>query len=67
MENKVTNIFVGIFTTAWARLELYKLLVKSDLIGENVLYVDTDSCAYVSIPGGKPQACNRRFSWGSYK
>ena len=49
VENKVTNIFVGIFKTAWARLELYNLL---DLMGENVLYVDTDSCVYVSKPGG---------------
>ena len=46
--SKVTNLFIGIFTTAWARLELYNLL---DLIGENVLYVDTDSCVYVSKPG----------------
>ena len=53
VENKVTNIFVGIFTTAWARLELYKLL---DLMGENVLYVDTDSCVYVSKPGGPKPA-----------
>ena len=45
VESKMTNIFVGIFTTAWARLELYKLL---DLLGENVLYVDTDSCVYIS-------------------
>ena len=48
VESKVTNLFIGIFTTAWARLELYNLL---DLIGENVLYVDTDSCVYVSKPG----------------
>ena len=48
VENKVTNLFIGIFTTAWARLELYNLL---DLIGKNVLYVDTDSCVYVSKPG----------------
>ena len=48
VESKVTNLFIEIFTTAWARLELYNLL---DLIGENVLYVDTDSCVYVSKPG----------------
>lgn len=46
-ENKMTNIFIGIFTTARARLELYNLL---DLLGENALYVDTDSCVYVSNP-----------------
>ena len=34
-ENKVTNIFIGIFTTAWARLELYNLM---DLVGGNALY-----------------------------
>ena len=47
-ESKVTNIFIGIFTTSWARLELYNLL---DLIGEDVLYVDTDSCVFLSKPG----------------
>ena len=48
-EKKVTNIFIGIFTTAWARLELYNLM---DLVGENALYVDTDSCIlYASKPG----------------
>ena len=47
-ENKLTNIFIGIFTTAWARLELYNLM---DLLGENVLYVDTDSCIYVTREG----------------
>ena len=51
-ESKATNLFVGIFTTAWARLELYNLL---DLLGKSVLYVDTDSCVYVSKPvGPKP-------------
>ncbi len=47
-ESKVTNLFIGIFTTAWARLELYNLI---DLLGDSVLYVDTDSCVYVSKPG----------------
>ena len=47
-ENKVTNIFIGIFNTAWARLELYNLM---GLVGENALYVDTDSSIYVSKPG----------------
>ena len=46
VESKVTNLFIGVFTTAWARLEIYNLC---DLIGENVLYVDTDSCMYVSM------------------
>lgn len=44
-KNKLTNIFVGLFTTAWARLELYNVM---DMLGENVLYVDTDSCIYVN-------------------
>ena len=48
VESKVTNLFIGIFTNEWARLELYSLL---DLMGGNVLYVDTDSCVYVSKPG----------------
>lgn len=48
-ESKVTNIFIGIFTTAWARLKLYEMM---NLLGENVLCVDTDSCIYVSKPGG---------------
>ena len=48
VEHKATNIFIGIFTTAWARLELYNLL---DLVGQNVLYCDTDSCIFLSKPG----------------
>lgn len=32
---------MGIFTTAWAWLELYNVL---DLVRENVLYIDTNSC-----------------------
>ena len=47
-ESKATNLFIGIFTTAWARLELYNLLY---LLGESVLYVDTDNCVYVSKLG----------------
>jgi hypothetical protein len=52
-ESKVTNLFIGIFTTAWARLELYNLI---DLLGDSVLYVDTDSCVYVSKPGAPKPA-----------
>ena len=48
VEHKATNIFIGIFTTAWVRLELYNLL---DLVGQNVLYCDTDSCIFLSKPG----------------
>ena len=42
LENR--NIVVASFVTAYARLELYKLL---DKIGENVLYFDTDSVLFV--------------------
>ena len=37
--NKV-NIFIASFTTCWARLKLYSYL---DILGERVLYYDTDS------------------------
>ena len=39
-----TNIFIASFTTAWARLELYKYL---DKLKEQVLYFDTDSIIYL--------------------
>ena len=39
-----TNIFIASFTTAWARLELYKYL---DMLKEQVLYFDTDSVIYL--------------------
>ena len=45
LENKHTNIFIGIFTTA--RLELYHLM---ETLWPDLLYVDTDSCVYVSRP-----------------
>lgn len=47
-EDTKTNIFVAIFTTAIARTTLYSLL---DFLNERVLYMDTDSCIYVSRPG----------------
>ena len=40
-----TNIFIGTFTTCYARLELYKLL---DKLQERVLYFDTYSVIYIS-------------------
>ena len=43
-ENKNTNIFIGIFTTAWARLELFEVL---NMVGKDVLYCDTDSCIFI--------------------
>lgn len=48
-----TNIFIGIFTTMWARLHLYDLL---EAMGENVCYMDTDSVIGIVKPGGfEPQ------------
>ena len=42
------NIFVACFTTCWARLRLYEAL---ELLGERVLYYDTDSVLYVEEEG----------------
>ncbi|XP_062828202.1 uncharacterized protein LOC134292300 [Anolis carolinensis] len=52
-EDRVTtagrkNEFIACFTTAYARLELYKLL---DKLGSRVLYHDTDSVIFVSREG----------------
>ena len=38
------NIFVAEFTTCWARLRLYEAL---ELLGDRVLYYDTDSVVFV--------------------
>ena len=38
------NIFVASFTTCWARLRLYEAL---QLLGQHVLYYDTDSVVYL--------------------
>lgn len=46
--NKNTNIFLACFTTAYARLELYKLL---DGLQERCFYHDTDSVIFVSKKG----------------
>ena len=37
------NIFIAVFTTCYARLKLYETL---DMLGERVLYFDTDSIIY---------------------
>ena len=42
------KIFVACFTTCWARLRLYEAL---QLLGEQVLYFDTDSVVFVHRPG----------------
>ena len=44
-EDYSTNIFIALFTTAHARLELFELIHK---LGRRVLYFDTDSCIYLS-------------------
>ena len=46
------NIFVAAFTTCWARLRLYEAL---ELLGEQVLYYDTDSVIYLE-EDGQPNA-----------
>ena len=45
--NKV-NIFIASFTTCWARLKLYSYL---DILGERVLYYDTDSIIHRQLLG----------------
>ena len=42
------NIFVAAFTMCWARLRLYEAL---ELVGERVLYYDTDSVIYLQEEG----------------
>ena len=42
------NVFIGAFTTAHARLELYDVM---DKLGDRVLYCDTDSVIFVSKDG----------------
>uniref|UniRef100_A0A2D4PM34 DNA-directed DNA polymerase n=1 Tax=Micrurus surinamensis TaxID=129470 RepID=A0A2D4PM34_MICSU len=43
-----TNVFIASFTTAYARLELYKLL---DRLEDRCLYHDTDSVIFISREG----------------
>ena len=43
-----TNIFIASFTTMWARLRLYSVLEE---IGEDCLYMDTDSVIFVDRNG----------------
>lgn len=47
-ETRDVNVFIGAFTTAHARLELYNLM---DRLGDRLLYGDTDSVIYVSRDG----------------
>ena len=54
VENGKTNLFVAAFTTCHARLKLYSYL---KVLGEQVLYFDTDSVIYAHQPG-QPQVEN---------
>lgn len=47
-DRKNTNIYIGIFTTAHARLSLYSLISK---VPDRLLYMDTDSLIYTWRPG----------------
>lgn len=49
-EDYQTNVFIASFTTCWARLKLYEVL---QMLGERVLYFDTDSVIFVSKSGDK--------------
>ena len=42
------KIFMACFTTCWARLHLYEAL---ELLGDRVLYFDTDLVIYIEQPG----------------
>jgi hypothetical protein len=46
--NNKTNVILAAFVTSYARLELYKTL---ELLGDRVLYFDTDSVYFISRPG----------------
>lgn len=45
---KTTNVVIAAFTTAYARMELYKYL---DMLGDRVYYYDTDGIMFISRPG----------------
>lgn len=49
-EDYQTNVFIASFTTCWARRKLYEVL---QMLGERVLYFDTDSVIFVSKSGDK--------------
>lgn len=54
--SKKTNVVVGAYTTAQARLKLYTYL---DRLGEDVLYFDTDSVIFVQRPGQEEIPCGQ--------
>lgn len=55
--NKVDDVFIAAFTTAYGRLKLYSYLEQ---LQERVLYYDTDSIIYVTKEG------ERRLDLGNY-
>ena len=61
--NPKGNIFVAAFTTAHARLHLYRAIEK---LNERVLYMDTDSVVITQQPGQwKPQSGNFLGEWAN--
>jgi hypothetical protein len=53
---KNTNIVIGCYTTAHARLKLLSILQP---LGDRVLYYDTDSCIYIHREGAQNPVCGR--------
>ena len=49
--NKVNNVFIAAFTTAYAHLKLYSCL---ELMQDKILYIDTDSLIYAVKKGETP-------------
>jgi hypothetical protein len=47
-DDEKTNVVIASFTTAIARLKVYSVL---EMLGERILYYDTDSVIFVSKPG----------------
>ena len=63
MHLRTTDVLLAAFVTAQARLRLYAML---SLIGERVIYHDTDSIVYEYVPGMPDVPLGDRFGeWGS--
>jgi len=43
-----TNVVISAFTASWARLKLWTVMQK---LGDRLLYTDTDSLVFISVPG----------------
>ena len=51
-----SNVVISAFTASWARLKLWNVM---NLLGERLLYTDTDSLIFMSVPGmWEPQLGN---------